>query len=404
MPVTFLLDLDDTLLKSNMEAFIPEYFSALSTALADVVKPEEMLPALMGGTKLMMVNEDPAHTLKDVFDGYFYPRLTCDQVILQDRINHFYDDIFPGLKRLTQPRPEAVEFVDWAVATGNRVTVATNPFFPLKAILHRLRWAGLSPEDYPFELISSYETFHFTKAFGSYFSEFVGQIGWPDGPIVMVGNDFNMDLVPAKKAGLPVFWINEKYDDQHNDIPQGSFSDLRNWIENTDPERLLINWNTLESVLTALVSTPAILDALTSHLPDFTWDLMDNDEGKTLRNLICLLGETEKNINLPGWKRLLSENKPFHREVPEEIDVSSNDCGNRRGRENLQEFIVSRKSIIGLLKNNVTSWDGKIWVNPTQMTTWKELLVKTAVNDKKQIQGIWSLLKSAGQKSNIVVH
>ena len=40
MPITLLLDLDDTLLESNMDVFIPAYFQALSSALADKVSPD----------------------------------------------------------------------------------------------------------------------------------------------------------------------------------------------------------------------------------------------------------------------------------------------------------------------------------------------------------------------------
>ena len=45
---------------------------ALSGALADKVSPQAMLPALMGGTKAMMVNLDPALTLREVFDAHFF--------------------------------------------------------------------------------------------------------------------------------------------------------------------------------------------------------------------------------------------------------------------------------------------------------------------------------------------
>ena len=67
MPITLLLDLDDTLLDTNMDAFIPAYFQALSGMLADLVAPEVMLPALTGGTKAMLTNLDPALTLREVF-------------------------------------------------------------------------------------------------------------------------------------------------------------------------------------------------------------------------------------------------------------------------------------------------------------------------------------------------
>ena len=150
MPITLLLDLDDTLLETNMDVFIPAYFQALSTALAGIVAPEIMIPALTGGTRAMMVNTDPALTLREVFDAHFFPQLGLDRLMIQAALDHFYDEIFPTLGELTKPIPEAVRLVDWAFRQGHRVVIATNPFFPLKAIQHRLRWAGLSPEKYPF--------------------------------------------------------------------------------------------------------------------------------------------------------------------------------------------------------------------------------------------------------------
>ena len=58
MTLTLLLDLDDTLLETNMGAFIPAYFQALSKHLANYVQPEKMLPALMKGTELMLASEE----------------------------------------------------------------------------------------------------------------------------------------------------------------------------------------------------------------------------------------------------------------------------------------------------------------------------------------------------------
>jgi len=62
MSLTLLLDLDDTLLDSNMNDFIPAYFQALSGFLAAQVPPETMLPALIAGTRKMMANSDPSRT------------------------------------------------------------------------------------------------------------------------------------------------------------------------------------------------------------------------------------------------------------------------------------------------------------------------------------------------------
>ena len=101
MPITLLLDLDDTLLETNMDVFIPAYFKALSGALADKVAPELMIPALTGGTRAMMANTDPALTLQEVFDSVFFPMLGLDRHTLQTAIDRFYDEIFPSLGVLT---------------------------------------------------------------------------------------------------------------------------------------------------------------------------------------------------------------------------------------------------------------------------------------------------------------
>ena len=209
MNLTLLLDLDDTLLDSNMDDFIPVYFQALSGFLKDRVQPDQMLPALMAGTQKMMVNNDPSKTLQQVFDAEFFPLLGLAREELQPVIDRFYEEVFPALHYLTRPRPEAVELVEWALAQGVRLAVATNPLFPLAAIHHRMRWAGLPPEDYPFEVISSYESFHFSKPNPAYFAEVLGRMGWPDTPVLMVGDDPERDLPGCEVLGLPVFWINK---------------------------------------------------------------------------------------------------------------------------------------------------------------------------------------------------
>ena len=133
MTLTLLLDLDDTLLDTNTDAFIQAYFQALSGFLAEQVKPDLMLSALMAGTRKMMTNNDPSLTLRQVFDTEFFPRVGVERDVLQPRIDRFYEEVFPTLSYLTKPRPKAVELVEWAFAQGYRLAIATNPLFPLAA-------------------------------------------------------------------------------------------------------------------------------------------------------------------------------------------------------------------------------------------------------------------------------
>jgi FMN phosphatase YigB (HAD superfamily) len=232
MPFTLLLDLDDTLLATNMDAFIPAYFQALSAALAKKVAPEIMLRALTSGTRAMMANLDPALTLREVFDSIFFPRLGLEREEIQAEIDRFYDEVFPGLGVLTKPIPEAVRLVDWAFAQGHRVVIATNPLFPLKAVQHRLRWAGLPPEKYPFTLVTSYESLHYTKETVAYYPEVLAQLGWPDDPAVMVGDDIEREVKPTRAAGFPVYLVCKSGEAiaEAEVVSQGTLESFRGWL------------------------------------------------------------------------------------------------------------------------------------------------------------------------------
>ncbi len=175
MSLTLLLDLDDTLLDTNLDAFMPAYFQALSQHLAKHSAPNTMLRALVAGANLMNESEDPTRTLEEIFDADFYIKLGFSKAELIHIIDEFYDDVFPTLAQHTRQRPDAVSLIDWANSRRYRIAIATDPLFPRKATYHRLRWAGFDPER--FELISTFEHFHFTKTHPAYYAEVLGRLG-----------------------------------------------------------------------------------------------------------------------------------------------------------------------------------------------------------------------------------
>lgn len=358
MTLTLLLDLDDTLLDSNMGTFIPAYFEALSGALGKIVSPDVMLPALMGGTRRMMANDDPRLTLREVFDAYFFPKLDMERESLQAAIDIFYDEVFPSLQKLTGPRPEAVELVNWALGQGYRVAISTNPLFPLKAIHHRMRWAGLAPEKYPFSLISSYETFHFTKSTPAYYAECMGQLGWPEEPVLMVGDDEGMDIQPAQAAGLPVFWVRKTASDVDSSIelPQGTIADVRPWLEKVDHGELQANWHEPQSLLAILRATPAALAALTCYLPGEKWHCQPKHGEWCLVEIMCHLRDVERDINHPRLKTILTEDNPFIAGVVSDKWVEERKYATQDGKLALAEFTRARIETLEILSGINTEW------------------------------------------------
>ncbi len=395
MPITLLFDLDDTLLDTNMDAFIPAYFKALSGALANVVPPEVMLPALMGGTKAMMVNMDPALRLQEVFDAYFYPKLGMERGPLQGRIDQFYEDVFPRLGSLTHPLPEAVRLVEWAFEAGHRVAIATNPLFPLRAIEHRLEWAGLSPKKYPFALITSYENFHFTKETVAYYPEVLAQMGWPDGPVVMVGDDVEREVKPTQAAGLPVYWVRKNGESSdHVAVPQGPLDSFRPWLEKAEPKTLQLSLDTPQALLACLRSTPAALLTLTKGLSPETWKKEPAAGEWSLTEIICHLRDVEKEVHLPRLRKVLSEENPFLAGEVTDVWVKERDCANQDGPQALTDFIHARKEVIGLLVGLQTEWlrpARHAIFGPTHV---QELIGFVAAHDRAHIQQIWKTIRT----------
>ncbi len=388
MTLTLLLDLDDTLLDTNMDTFIPAYFEALSGALDGMVSPDVMLPALMGGTRRMMANEDPRLTLREVFDAYFFPKLGVERESLQGAIDGFYNDVFPSLQRLTSPRPDAVALVEWAFGQGFRVAISTNPLFPLKAIHHRMRWAGLAPEKYPFSLVSSYENFHFTKTTPAYYAECLGQLGWPEGPVVMVGDDQEMDITPARAAGLPVFRVRKPSGeiDPSLNIPQGTIADVRPWLENIDHETLRIDWHEPRSLLAALRSTPAALAALTRYLPDEKWHCHPKPGEWCLVEIMCHLRDVERDINHPRLQMILGQDNPFIAGVVSDDWVEERKYAMQDGKTALAVFTRARLETLDLLSRLGAEWSRPARHAIFGPTTLMELVKFVVEHDQAHIR------------------
>lgn len=400
MPTTLLLDLDDTLLETNMDVFIPAYFKALSAALAEKVAPEVMIPALTGGTKAMMVNMDPALTLREVFDAYFFPKLGLDRITLQTAIDRFYDEIFPTLSVLTKPIPDAVRLVDWAFAQGFRVVIATNPFFPLKAVQHRLRWAGLPPEKYPYALVTSYETFHFTKETVAYYPEVLAQLGWPEDPAVMVGDDIEREVKPTQAAGLPVFWVRKSGEVSAESVGvplgspgsrtgQGTLESFRGWLEKADPETLKVSIKTPQALLANLRSTPAAIATLVASLSPDAWRSQPAPAEWCLTEIICHLRDVEREVNLPRIRKLMAEENPFLAGEATDRWVEERHYAKQDGSQALTDFVVARKEALDLLNGLQSEWSRTARHAIFGPTSLLELTGFVAGHDRAHVQQIW---------------
>lgn len=202
-----LLDLDDTLLCNNMEDFIPAYFGALTESFAPWVSPDRLLELLMLGTDAMDRGNGRGPTNEEVFGSVFYPAVGIDESVLKPVFERFYAEEFPRLRSITRPVPEARLVVELAFSRGWRVVIATHPVFPRTAVEQRLDWAGVPVRDFAYDLVTSIENMHATKASPAYYSEILAKLDCRPPECLMVGDDWERDMLPAAAAGVPAFFI-----------------------------------------------------------------------------------------------------------------------------------------------------------------------------------------------------
>ncbi len=395
MTFTLLLDLDDTLLDNDMDAFVPAYLQALSGHMARHSPPQRFAQTLMAATEAMMANRRPDRTLEETFAEAFYPALGLSPEALRPDIETFYREVFPALRQVTRPRPAAPALVEAALERGWRLAIATNPLFPRTAVEQRLAWAGLPVEEYPYALVTSFETFHFTKSTPAYYAEVLGRLGWPQGPLLMAGNDLDLDVRPAQKAGLPVFWVTAFPEGGTNPLlvdGRGPLDSLLSWLGARPPASLAGRFETLDAALAALRVTPAVLDTWTRRLSPEVWSVSPA-EGWSLVETICHLRDADLEVNLPRLQTTLREDNPFLPAVDADSWVEARKYRCENGPDAARRFIEVRMGLLALL-DALSPQDFRRPVRHGIFgpTTLGELVIFMAGHDRMHLRSLHALI------------
>ncbi len=398
MTLTLLLDLDDTLLDSNMNDFIPVYFHTLGKEMQDYIEPDKMLKYLMLGTGAMIANDSPRQTLEKRFSNEFYPKFDAGRDTLDPLIARFYEEVFPSLAYLTKARPEAVGFVEWAFSEGHRVAVSTNPLFPRAAIYHRLRWAGLAPDKYPFEVVSSFEHFHFSKPNPAYFGEVLGRMGWPEGPVLIVGDDPERDLRAAQELGVAAYWIAD--DDAilpegvNPPLGRGKIGELQGWIESQDEKIFTPSYQAKTTIVATAKAIPAALKGLLSDLPASTWTESPHPEEWSIVEVVSHLRDVEREVNLPRIQTFLYEENPFITADDTDMWVSERGYAKENGEDALRGFVNARLETLEALKElSDEDWQRAGRHAIFGPVTLQEQLGFVVEHDRVHLRQIYKLLK-----------
>ncbi len=396
--ISVLFDLDDTLINNNAELFTRIYLGYLGKYLEAQIDPQKMVKALLEGTRKMVTKTTLAGTLEDTFDQSFYPQIGIPKEQLAEKLKDFYQNVFPILQPETSPRPEAVKAVQQCLAHGWNVAVATNPLFPIAAVYHRLRWAGLDSDFTPFVAITSFDTYHFAKPQPAFFAEVAARISAFDHPVVMIGNDLNDDIIPAGKAGLPAFWLTESSGSLPSGLPTGSSAGKMDivipWLEQIEANWDQNSGKTQSALLAALRGGAAAIDAIVKEIKYSEWNKRPDDSEWCITEILCHLRDVDQDINLVRINTILQEQQSFIVGIESDRWSNERDYIHQVGLDALGQFISVRQTLINQLENaSSEDWNRILRHSIFGPTTLKELVSFIISHDNNHIRQIKKQIK-----------
>lgn len=374
---TLLFDLDDTLLGNDMGTFLPAYLQKVSEHFAaeilagapagDADRLERLVPELVSAVRAMVANTDPARRLDEVFSDCFSASMGWPPDWWRPRFERFMTERYPELEAVTQPRPAARAVMDWAFGQGYEVVIATSPLFPEAAARQRLRWAGI--HDYPYALVTGFAASHFAKPHPEYFAEVLAQLGRRPEQALVVGNDWNNDIVAAAALGTPTFWITGAPEapapptagntriaatlDWVDPQPagHGSLDDFLAWAPVVLPGLPEAPHAPARALPYLLAGNLAAANQALAGWPERLWTRRPGGAEWSLTEIVCHLRDVEREVNLPRLHAVVEQANPFISGADTDPWAQARDYQSQSGPAALASFTAARKSTLRYLRS-----------------------------------------------------
>lgn len=389
-----LLDLDDTLLGNPTEQFVRRYLALLSGYLGERLGIEPGISrALVAGVQAIVRSDNPRRTNWETFYMAFDPLLAETGVTREafdPVVAEFYRETYPELQPLTQRRPGARLLVEWLLERGYRVAVATNPFFPRTAIEQRLAWAGVPVDEVQFAMVTTLDNMHYAKPHPAYYEEILARVGVQADEAIMVGDDWDNDIVPAWHAGLNTFWVCNDGDVPDDQPVQpdgcGSLADFacrvqdEHWLETLEALP-----HTIAQICPRMNGNLAGLLGIVQEAPDDVWPMRPDEDEWSPMEVLCHLRESEVELQRPRLELIAREENPFLSQPKEPPAPASRVCP-QEALLVAAEFARERARTVEFL-NSLTP---EQWARPARHyifgpTTLLEMAHFTAQHDRMHI-------------------
>ena len=222
-----LFDLDGTLLPLDEKLFVDIYFTELSKVFSEYnIESNKLVEAIWTATHEIIKN-DGKRTNEEAFWEKFKSIINIDLSNVKEVLEKFYaNEFFTKLKNCSTENNLAKVAVNLAKKNGRKVVLATNPVFPIDALV-RLKWTGLDIDD--FDYVTHYSNSSFSKPNPKYYLDLCKKLNVEPKDCLMIGNDERQDIFAASSAGMNCYLVTDylyTYPECKVNCEKGSFKDL----------------------------------------------------------------------------------------------------------------------------------------------------------------------------------
>ncbi|NJL95648.1 MAG: HAD-IA family hydrolase [Anaerolineae bacterium] len=387
-----LFDLDDTLLLSDKDAFLGTLRERLEAYWATTLNLDRTAFPLQDVVDALTGLATPHTTNQAAFRQAFLqvvPHLHPHT--LEEASARFYTQQYADLRALTRPDPLARTLVESLLQAGWMVAIATNPLFPAAAIEARLRWANLDPLELDFARITHAQNSHFSKPQPEYYAEIIAHLGLEPGEVIMVGDNWRNDVLPAARLGMHTFWINDKSprtaEEPAHPMQAGTLMDFARWaLAEEGLHQLTPPPMQTHQVLPRLVGNVGALFGLIETMPIRYWTQRPDPREWTPLEIVAHLRDSERSVQRARLITILEQDNPFLSvskppPQPGHFHVETED-----GVALAHEFWQERQQTLALLEQlSAPEWQRPARHSTYGPTSLLEMAIFTARHDQLHI-------------------
>ena len=220
-------DLDGTLLPLDEKLFVDIYFAELSKVFSVYNIDSKKLVETIWTATHEIIKNDGKRTNEEAFWDKFKSIVNIDLSDVKEVLKKFYaNEFFTKLKKCSTENSLAKVAVELAKKNGRKVVLATNPVFPIDALV-RLKWIGLDIDD--FDYVTHYSNSSFSKPNPKYYLDLCEKLDVEPKDCLMIGNDERQDIYAASSAGMNCYLVTDylyTYPECKVNCEKGSFEDL----------------------------------------------------------------------------------------------------------------------------------------------------------------------------------